>query len=33
MVRRLKDSDIQNILGTLTANDILQLVRERGSSL
>ncbi len=27
--RRLKDSDIQNILGTLTANDILQLVRER----
>jgi hypothetical protein len=30
MVRRLKDSDIQNILGTLTANDILQLVREMG---
>jgi len=27
--RRLKDSDIQNILGTLTANDIRQLVRER----
>jgi hypothetical protein len=27
--RRLRDSDIQNILGTLTANDILHLVRER----
>ena len=29
-LRRLKDTDIQNILGTITVQDILNLVREKG---